>query len=150
MPPDLHFVRKSLSQIEESIRFLKTLAQRSEEDYLLSMEAKFSSAYALMTAIEGATGVAAHVIATTGFPTPKGAADSFQILRDQGVLSDPKHAQRLQDMARFRNLLVHRYWEIDYKKVWVILSTCMDDFSLFAADVLRYVENGATGGPLHS
>ena len=140
MPPDIHFVTKSLSQIEETVRFLESLAKRSEDEYLSSMEAKFSSAYGLMTAIEGATGVAAHLISTCGFPTPKGSADSFRILLAEGILSNQSHAQRLQDMARFRNLLVHRYWEIDYKKVRAILLGCMEDFSLFASDVLRFVK----------
>lgn len=30
-------------------------------------------------------------------------------------------SMNLQSMARFRNLLVHMYWKIDYEKVYEIL-----------------------------
>ena len=31
-------------------------------------------------------------------------------------------ASRLSKMARFRDLLVHRYWEIDYRKLYEIIT----------------------------
>lgn len=139
MPPDLYFISTSFSQIEETVRFLSNIAQRPESEYLDSMEARFSSAYGLMTAIEGVTGVAAHLISAEGFPVPKGAPDSFRILFEQGVLTDREHCERLQAMARFRNLLVHRYWEIDYRRVHQVLRSSLEDFTLFAKDILRYL-----------
>jgi len=34
-------------------------------------------------------------------------------------------------MARFRNLLVHVYWKIDYDQVYEIMTTRLDDLRAF-------------------
>jgi len=35
-------------------------------------------------------------------------------------------------MARFRNLLVHVYWEVDYGRVFDVLETDVDDLRAFS------------------
>jgi len=40
-------------------------------------------------------------------------------------------------MARFRNLLVHMYWKIDYGQVLDVLQQNLGDLRAFAAAVLR-------------
>lgn len=141
MPPDRHFILKSLAQVEQTLAFLKELSQRSEQEYLQSLEARFSSAYGLMTAIEGVSGVAAHVIATSGFPVPQGAADSFRVLLDKGVLQSYEHVENLQAMSRFRNLIVHRYWEVDYRIVRRIMLENLVDIERFSAEMTRYLDS---------
>lgn len=38
-------------------------------------------------------------------------------------------------MARFRNLLVHVYWKIDYGQVYDVITTRLDDLRAFRAAV---------------
>ncbi|THJ16497.1 MAG: DUF86 domain-containing protein [Nitrospira sp. CG24B] len=38
---------------------------------------------------------------------------------------------RLQQMARFRNLLVHVYWKIDYGQVYDVITTRLEDLRAF-------------------
>ncbi len=40
-------------------------------------------------------------------------------------------SDRLQRMARFRNLLVHVYWKIDYGQVYDIIATRLGDLRAF-------------------
>ncbi|GIW53041.1 MAG: hypothetical protein KatS3mg081_2396 [Gemmatimonadales bacterium] len=40
-------------------------------------------------------------------------------------------------MARFRNLLVHMYWKLDYRQVFEVLQNNLDDLREFSAAILK-------------
>jgi len=42
-------------------------------------------------------------------------------------------------MARFRNLLVHLYWEVNNQRVYEILQKDLDDFDLFLEKLGKYL-----------
>jgi uncharacterized protein YutE (UPF0331/DUF86 family) len=42
-------------------------------------------------------------------------------------------------MARFRNLLVHVYWKIDYVQVYEIISTRLDDLRVFRTTMVELI-----------
>jgi len=47
----------------------------------------------------------------------------------------------LAKMARFRNLLVHRYWEIDYARMYeIITGPDLDDLEEFIIQISRLSE----------
>ena len=74
----------------------------------------------LLVAIEAALALCYHVSAKRLRKVPEEYAECFGMLRDAGILP-PELAGRLQQMARFRNLLVHMYWKIDYGQVFDVL-----------------------------
>lgn len=52
---------------------------------------------------------------------------------------DPDLTKNLQDMARFRNLLIHQYWGIDYQRIHQILQTHLVDFRHFVRAVEKII-----------
>ena len=64
--------------------------------------------------------------------TPEDYAACFARVAEAGLISQPL-AERLQQMARFRNLLVHMYWRIDYQRVYDILQKDLGDWREFGA-----------------
>lgn len=140
MPPDRHYVESLLAEIENTLRFLGELAQTPRDEFIADLRSRYSAAFALLTAIEGASNVAAHLIATESLETPRGMPDSFEVLHRAGILRSREFATRMSAMARFRNLLVHRYWTIDYARVHDVLTGSLGDFGDFAAEVLRHLD----------
>ena len=49
---------------------------------------------------------------------------------------------KLQAIARFRNLVVHLYWEVDSGRVYEMLQNNLDDFQEFEDHILEYIQNG--------
>jgi hypothetical protein len=66
----------------------------------------------------------ATVISSEGYEPPGSYADIFRVLRDEGSV-DEELAERLVAMARFRNLLVHAYADVDEDRVLRILHTSL-------------------------
>ena len=62
--------------------------------------------------------------------TPETYADIFKGMQKLGIV-DEKFAERLVRMAKFRNVLVHLYWEIDRKEIYRMLQKNLEDFVLF-------------------
>jgi len=54
------------------------------------------------------------------------ALDRLRRIRTTG------RSARLQQMARFRNLLVHVYWNVDYGRVFDVLETDLEDLRAFS------------------
>ena len=80
--------------------------------------------------------MANHVIASEGYRAPADYADAFRSLHQAGVLGADL-AERLEGMARFRNLLVHQYDDVDDRRVHGIMRQDLEDLDRFAAAVLQ-------------
>lgn len=46
----------------------------------------------------------------------------------------------MQDMARFRNRLVHLYWELESEIIYRILQSHLDDFERFRKYILIFLK----------
>ncbi|MEW6277718.1 MAG: DUF86 domain-containing protein [Candidatus Eremiobacterota bacterium] len=139
MPPDRVYVEASLAEIEETVTFLRSLAELPEADFLADPRNRYSACYALMTAIEGTANVASHLLTRSNHTAPRSLAECFRRLVDLGLPLGAELTDRLVLMARFRNLLVHRYWELDYRRVYRTLRGSLGDFGLFAVAVLDFL-----------
>jgi uncharacterized protein YutE (UPF0331/DUF86 family) len=62
---------------------------------------------------------------------PDEYAQCFAILEGAGIIPGDLSG-RLQRTAKFRNLLVHMYWKIDYGIVYEILQSSVDDLRSFS------------------
>jgi len=100
-------VRALLSRLRSRVEELQTYAAMDADAYVQDRRALHASKYLLLTAIEDALAIANHVIAAEGYRAPTDYADAFRSLRDAGVI-DAETSDRLEAMARFRDLLVHQ------------------------------------------
>lgn len=90
--------------------------------------------YRLLVAIEAAIQICFHICAQRLHRVPEEYAECFAILGEAGIL--PLELSRnLQKMARFRNLPVHMYWEIDYERVYEILWKNLGDLREFVRTI---------------
>lgn len=81
-------------------------------------------------AIEGAIDLCNHVIAKNALRVPDDYADAFRALAERGAFS-PEFTAKLVQMARFRNRLVHIYWEVDDRELYRYLRERLQDISEF-------------------
>ncbi len=140
MPPDRRFIEDSLAALEENLSFLVTLGSLPEAEFKRSKQSTYSAAYALMICIESVSGIASHLLASLSTSSPTGMAHSFELLFREGILTSSSLAKELAKMSRFRNLIVHRYWKVDYGQVYEILTGHLQDFRDFAVEIERYLD----------
>jgi len=87
-----------------------------------------------------------RVIARNGFRVPEDYADTFGVMAEAGAFNG-EFAKQLKAMAKFRNRLVHLYWEVDDKQVYEILTNRLDDFKMFLDSLSGFLGLGSTQSP---
>lgn len=116
--------------IRQSLARLEAISKLSLDDFLADQDIMDLACYRLLVAIEATIQICFHVSARHAGRIPQEYAECFAILGESGIL-DPDLTRNLQGMARFRNLLIHHYWEMDYQRIHQILQGHLDDFRKF-------------------
>jgi len=127
-----------LQRIRDEVAALRRLGAR--DDLQDDDTALPAAKYRLVVAIEAMTDVAEHVIASEGLRPATSFADSFRSLAEAEWLDD-ELATTLAEAARFRNLLVHQYADVDDDRVVEILRTRMNDLDRFVTAVAERLES---------
>ena len=89
--------------------------------------------------IEKVIDIANHLVSYYRWREPEGYRDLFQVLSENGVIPN-EELVTFQNMASFRNMLVHRYEKIDDELVFGIFRERLDDFDLFVSHVKSWIE----------
>ena len=131
-------IRTRCLEIEESVSRLERLQALSRDAFLADQDTLDLACYRLLVAIEAALALCYHVSAKRLHRVPEEYAQCFANLRDAGIIPADL-TERLQQMARCRNLLVHMYWRIDYGQVYDILHGNLQDLRTFAAAIALLV-----------
>ena len=75
--------------------------------------------------------------------TPSDEDSIFISLKKENVIS-PTLTEKIQKMKGFRNLLVHRYGEIDNEEAYESISSGLKDFDLFVKEIEKFLEKHKT------
>ena len=131
-------IHKLVSSMRDSVRLISEIKNMSESAFKTDSHMQSSAKYNFIAAIEAAVDIANHLISKRGFRAPEDYADTFKVLADANVL-EKRFASELEKMARFRNRLVHLYWEVDTSEVWRIIQSRLDDFESYISQIGKYL-----------
>ena len=130
MALNLSLVHQRFQDIRDSLARLDVIAQEPLEVFLADQDMRDVASYRLLVAIEAAIQLCFHISAHRVQRVPEGYADCFAVLGETGVVPQ-ELSRRLQQMARFRNMLVHVYWDVDYERIYTMLQENLDDLRAF-------------------
>jgi len=139
-------ITKLIGSMRESIRLLREVAGLSREKFLADMHLQGSAKYSFIAAIEAAIDIANHIISRKSLRVAEDYADTFRVLSGAGLI-DADFALELEKMARFRNRLVHLYWEVDPEELFRILQSKLGDFDTYIDSIGKCISerrNSAT------
>ncbi len=123
-------IRSRFEDIQKSLERLEEFRALPKEAFLADPDRLDLACYRLIVAIEAAVQICFHVGAQQLHRVPEEYAGCFAMLGEAGIIPADL-SERLQQMARFRNVLVHRYWDVDYGRVYDILQSRLDDLRGF-------------------
>lgn len=136
-------VEQMLASLHRYTRVLQVLAAVPRDELLSSGDKLGNAKYHFVVGIECCIDIANHIIAAEGFRIPRSNADSFAVLAEQGILPMDQLAG-YQSMARFRNRLVHMYWEVDDTAVFDFLQADLPALDAYAVLIATWL---AAAGP---
>jgi len=135
---DAETVTNLLANLNNYLLKLKRLAQISKNNFLADDDKIGSAKYYLIVAIEIVIDIAHHIIAEYRLRRPEDYSDSIKVLEESDYLT-PELSEKLQEMIKFRNLLVHMYAKVDDERVYRYLIENLRDFSEFAQAIAKLI-----------
>ncbi|WP_042701861.1 type VII toxin-antitoxin system HepT family RNase toxin [Thermococcus sp. PK] len=130
MEYDKDKITKLMLEAENSLQNLNELSNLPEEEFLKNKHYIASAKYNLLITIEACIDIAYHIISKNRMRLPRDYADSFKVLVENNVISEDL-SKRLMLMARFRNRLVHIYWDVDDRMVYHYIKENISDVEEF-------------------
>jgi len=138
---EIERVKARAREIRENLGKIRHYAGLPDEEFFADERNLYTVMHLLLLTIEAVAGLCTHFLAKTARIAPTSYAECFEGLRQLGFV-DEDLAGRLVQMARFRNLLLHRYWDVDEARVLRYARENLGDFEAFLALAGRLVEEG--------
>ena len=126
---DAELVAKKLGLIEAYVHDLRTLGR--PDDLATDIREQRFTLHTLQLAAQAALDVASHIVSDDHLGEPETSRDLFGLLARHGWI-DNDLAAKLEDMAGFRNVLVHGYADVDLGVVEDVIRHRLDDLLAFA------------------
>jgi uncharacterized protein YutE (UPF0331/DUF86 family) len=136
---DAELISRKISHLLNYISELEKADDITWEKYAHDARARAFVERYLHLAIEEMFDIANHFVSFNSWREPAGYRDLFLILNERGLIPD-EQLLTFQNMASFRNLLVHRYEKMDDEVVYGIFKKRLPDFHHFVDMVEEWIK----------
>jgi uncharacterized protein YutE (UPF0331/DUF86 family) len=137
--------RKILGKLENLTKYLKYLSQIIKES---ETKKKFLTDFHLFGTAERYLQLACQTVIDTldlivieeDLEKPGNRSEQISLIYNQRIISE-KMASELDEIVKFRNIIVHEYGEIDKEKVYKFLKEKIEIFKLFRKEILGWLKS---------
>lgn len=137
---DKQLVNLRIDVIERNLAEIREITVEGYSHFKTSYRDELAAKQALLESVEACIDISNHIIATRGLRRPTDYKDIFLIMWEEDIL-DKTLSLKMQEMAKFRNVLVHRYIDIENEKLFSLMINEIDDFTDFIKQILIYMKN---------
>ncbi len=130
-------VLRKIEIIEETLRELRNLDSITTSTLESNFFLKKGIERSLQVCVEALVDIAHRIISLEATPPCSTAGKALDAIKSLGVIAN---ASEYKPMVQFRNIVVHRYENVDNEIIVGILKRHLDDFDKYINEVLRYAE----------
>jgi uncharacterized protein YutE (UPF0331/DUF86 family) len=124
--------------LESYVQHLQGYRARTRDEVRSDMGLTWAIEHGLQLSIQCVIDVCHYLVADLMLGVPATSQEAIELLCDAGVFP-ATFADTLVQMARFRNLLVYVYAQMDIERIYNHLQNHLDDFGQFAQHVLQFL-----------
>ncbi len=132
-------VLNKLEKLQEYVKILNSYKKSSIQDINEDFTLRGAVERYLEVSLECVLDIGEMVISKEGFRKPETYKEVIVILGEAGIFPI-EFAERFAEAAKFRNILVHMYAEVDVGMVYDVLQNNLGDFDEFAKYIAAYLE----------
>ena len=135
---NVEMIRSRAREIREGLDKIRIYTSQTDDDFFADERNLYTVMHLLLMCIEAVAGICNHLLAKLAHRAPASYSECFEGLQELDILDDAL-VNRLIQMARFRNILVHRYWQIEPDLILRYARENLEDFELFLQHIGRFV-----------
>jgi uncharacterized protein YutE (UPF0331/DUF86 family) len=127
---DLPKIKQKLIFMQGNLDKLKKLQNISKDIFIEDFRNVDSAKYLLQVTIEAMLDISNHIIARNRWGKPETNKESFEILASKNIIEE-KYVNTYFAMAKFRNRIVHMYFNVNDEMIYEINQNNLGDFEAF-------------------
>jgi len=135
-------LERILADIKTNVKELRGAIDVTWDLYRTDVRVRRFVERTLHIIIEGCIDAAQHIISDEGMREPTSYRDTFVVLAENKILLT-EDLVRFENIASFRNVLVHYYSKIDDATVYGIFRNNLSDFDLFIERITGFLAKTA-------
>jgi len=129
---------RKIAELERYLSQIKEYEDISVNQYKQDWKIQRIVERTLHLMIEVCIDIANHIISDRNLRMPSSYADTFQVLKEAGIIKKSLF-NRLEKMAKFRNIIVHQYEQVEPAIIVSILKKNLRDFEEYKKAVLKII-----------
>ncbi len=133
---DKNLLLRKLSELENYYRQIEEYSDITVDNYKSDWKVQRIVERTLQIMIETCVDVANHIISDKNMRPPTSYADAFRILFENNII-EKELLDIMEKMAKFRNIVVHQYEDVNAEIVSVILKRHLGDFLKYKEAILH-------------
>ena len=110
-------VQRLISELREALSLLNEALERPREAFLSSWRDRLSVRYLIVEIVEASTSLGIHLLEAEGGRAPETYGEVFNKMAERDIISW-EVAEGMRKLVGLRNLVVHRYWEVDDGRIY--------------------------------
>lgn len=135
---DKTLILKKLAELEQYMLQINEFSDITTVEYSSDWKTQRIVDRTLQMMIETCLDIAGHIISDEEYRVPESYADMFNVLQENAIIPETLR-EGLNNMAKFRNIVVHHYDKIDPNIVITILRKNLGDFNRFKTATISYL-----------
>jgi uncharacterized protein YutE (UPF0331/DUF86 family) len=136
---DEEVVADKLRYINQYTNDLKRMRGMSKEEYVEDIVTQRAVERTLMNLIQACIDLAQHVRSTEDLSPTGTAKQEMQALGDADILSRETQ-EKMEEATGLRNILAHRYGDIDHEVVYNVLHNDLHWFERYQQELAQWIQ----------
>lgn len=136
---DSEVVVDKLELINQYTNDLKRMRGMSKEKYVADMVTRRAVERTLLNLIQSCIDLAQHVRSSLALPPGETSKQEIEALGDADVIS-AETQERMEEAVGFRNVLAHRYGDVDHEVVFEVLHDDLHWFEQLQREVAQWLQ----------
>jgi uncharacterized protein YutE (UPF0331/DUF86 family) len=134
------FINYKLRMMLQHLRELEPFAEISLEQFLSDRYKQLIVERLLELIIQISLDLTRHLLKELNRETAKTNADTFIEASEIGIISS-ELAQDLGNGGKLRNLIVHRYDQVDYEKIFAAIKVALEKYPIYVEQVSGFLDS---------
>jgi len=137
---NLEKIKTIEKDLMDTVADIRGIIASGENIFLKDLKEIYSLRYLLIGAVEAMANICNHLLTRTTGRVPKGYPDCFEKLADAGIIT-AELSEKLKKITGLRNIIIHKYWDIDDRRVFKSTKENIEDFGEYLKQINAFIEN---------
>ncbi len=135
---DLPKIKQKIEFMQNNLDKLNKLQILPKNEFIEDFRNVDSAKYLLQVTIEAMMDISSHIIARMRLGKPQTNKEIFEILAKENII-EVKYIDTYFAMAKFRNRIVHMYYDVSDEMIYEINQNNLVDFEAFIKNIVNNI-----------